>query len=64
MERSLVARAWRLGEIAEGEIAVAAHGERARVQSFPVRYGGEVVAVMTREAALTVGRRPGELERV
>ena len=64
VERSLVARAWRLGEITEGEIAVAAHGERARVQSFPIRYGGEVVAVMTREAALTVGRRPGELERV
>jgi two-component sensor histidine kinase len=64
VERSLVARAWRLGEITEGEIAVAAHGERARVQSFPIRWGGEVVAVMTREAALTVGRRPGELERV
>lgn len=64
VERSLVARAWRLGEITEGEIAVAAHGERARVQCIPVRYGGEVVAVMTREAALTVGRRPGELERV
>ncbi|MDQ1374111.1 MAG: two-component system, sensor histidine kinase PdtaS [Actinomycetota bacterium] len=64
VERSLVARAWRLGEITEGEIAVAAHGERARVQCIPVRHDREVVAVMTREAALTVGRRPGELERV
>src|SRR3954471_5918926 len=64
VERSLVARAWRLGEITEGEIAVAAHGERARVQCIPVRHDREVVAVMTREAALTVGRRSGELERV
>ena len=64
VERSLVARAWRLGEIAEGEMAVAPHGERARVQCLPIRYGGRVVAVMTREAALAVGRRPGELERV
>ncbi|MDQ1397201.1 MAG: two-component system, sensor histidine kinase PdtaS [Acidimicrobiaceae bacterium] len=64
VERPLVARAWRLGEIVEGEITVSARGERARVQCIPVRFGGELVAVMTREAALAVGRRPGELERV
>jgi two-component sensor histidine kinase len=64
VERSLVARAWRLGEIAEGEMVVASHGERARVQCLPVRVGSQVAAVMTREAALAVGRRPGELERV
>src|SRR3954454_21250970 len=64
VERPLVARAWRLGEIVEGEITVTARGERARVQCIPVRYDGELTAVMTREAALAVGRRPGELERI
>src|SRR5256714_577216 len=64
VERPLVARAWRLGEIVEGEITVTARGERARVQCIPVRYDGELVAVMTREAALLVGRPHGELERV
>src|SRR2546423_7767421 len=64
VERPLVARAWRLATIVEGEITVTARGERARVQCIPVRYGGELVAVMTREAALLVGRPHGELERV
>src|SRR3954453_6136346 len=64
VERPLVARAWRLGEIVEGEITVTARGERARVQCIPVRYNGQLEAVMTREAALAVGRRPGELEKI
>src|SRR3954469_16618764 len=64
VERPLVARAWRLGEIVEGEITVTARGERARVQCIPVRYSGQLEAVMTREAALAVGRRPGELEKI
>src|SRR3954466_12743355 len=64
VERPLVARAWRLGEIVEGEITVTARGERARVQCIPVRYDGQLEAVMTREAALAVGRRPGELEKI
>src|SRR4051812_799658 len=64
VERPLVARAWRLGEIVEGEITMTARGERARVQCIPVRYEGGLTAVMTREAALAVGRRPGELERI
>ena len=61
-DRPLVARALRLGEIVEGEIAIAL-GERARTQCIPVRWKGEVVAVMTRDSAPTVGRRAGELER-
>jgi len=64
VERPLVVRAWRLGEIVEGE-AGADRGERARVQGIPVRLNGELVAVLTRESPLAVGgRRPGELERV
>ncbi|MGI8792695.1 MAG: sensor histidine kinase [Acidimicrobiales bacterium] len=64
VERPLVARSLRLGEIVEGEISVPPYGERARVQCIPVRWRGEVVAVMTRESTPSVGRRPGELERV
>src|SRR4051794_9600175 len=45
VERPLVARAWRLGEIGEGEITVTARGERAGVQCSPVRYEGELTAV-------------------
>ena len=63
-ERPLVARAFRTGEIMDGEVAVTSRGgEPARLQCIPVRHHGEVVAVLTREAALAVGRRPGELER-
>jgi two-component sensor histidine kinase len=63
-ERPLVTRSWRNQEIMEGELVVEPRGERARMQCIPVRYDGEVVAVLTRDSPLTVGRRPGELERV
>ena len=64
VERPLVARAWRLGQIVEGEATVD-RGERARIQCIPVRWEGEMIAVLTREAPLAVGgRRPGELERI
>jgi two-component sensor histidine kinase len=63
-ERGIVARAWQLGSIVEGEVAIARRGEHARLVCIPVRWQGELVAVMTRESALTVGRRPGVLERV
>jgi two-component sensor histidine kinase len=63
-DRPAVARSWRGQEIVEGELLVDGRGERARVQCIPVRYSGELVAVLTREAPQTVGRRPGELERV
>ena len=63
-EMPLLARAWALASVVEGEIPVVARGERARVVCIPVRFDGEVVAVLTREAPLVVGRRPGELERV
>jgi two-component sensor histidine kinase len=62
-ERPLVARSWRLGSVVEGEVNIAARNERARLVCIPVRWRGEMVAVLTRESALMVGRRPGELER-
>ena len=63
-ERPMLARAWSLGTVVEGELRAAARGEPARVVCIPVRFAGEIVAVMTRETPYGVGRRPGELERV
>ena len=63
-ERPLLARACALGSVVEGEVPVAARSERARVVCIPVRMRGDIVAVLTREAPLIVGRRAGELERV
>ena len=63
-DRPLVARSLLLGEIVEGEIDVAERHERARIQCIPVRWRGEVLAVMTRESVAYIGRQQGELERV
>jgi two-component sensor histidine kinase len=64
-ERPLLARTWRQGAIMEGETAVPSRGEQARLQCIPVRCGGRMVAILTRESAVSVGgRRPGELERI
>ena len=62
-ERPVVARAWRKGEIVGGEAAVLGGRDRARVQCIPVRHHDELVGVVTRETAMTPGRRAGELER-
>ena len=62
-ERPLVARAYRLGEIIEGEATLSPLQERVRVLCIPVRWGGELVGVLTRESAPSVGRQSGELER-
>jgi two-component sensor histidine kinase len=63
-DRPLVARAWQLGSIVEGEVPIPSRGERGRQVCIPVRYQGDLVAIMTRESAMAVGRRAGELERV
>ena len=62
-ERPLVSRAFRIGEIIDGEATIAAMKERVRVLGIPVRHRGEVIAVLTRESAPSFGRQPGELER-
>ena len=61
--RPLVARAFRSGEIVEGETRIAAIDERVRVLAIPVRFNGEVIAVCSRESRPSIGRQPGELER-
>ena len=60
----LVARTWQLGEIIDGEASAPTRGEIATVQCIPVRWKDAMLAVLTRESAPSVGRRPGELERV
>jgi two-component sensor histidine kinase len=62
-DRPVVARAWQLGQIIDGEISIN-RGERARVQCIPVRRKDALVGILARESAPSVGRRPGELERV
>jgi two-component system, sensor histidine kinase PdtaS len=63
-DRPLLARAWQLGSVVEGEVAIPRRGEHARLVCIPVRWHGRLVALLTRESALSVGRRPGQLERV
>ena len=63
-ERPLLARAWQLGSVVEGEVAIPSRGEHARLVCIPVRWQRRLVALLTRESALAVGRRPGQLERV
>jgi hypothetical protein len=63
-ERQLVARTFRLGELGEGELNIPPLKERVRVVSIPVRYQGEVIAVLTRESTPSFGRQSGELERI
>ena len=60
----LVARAWQLGEIIDGEASVQARGEIATVQCIPVRWKESMLGVLARAKAPSVGRRPGELVRV
>ncbi|HEX4902447.1 MAG TPA: histidine kinase N-terminal domain-containing protein [Acidimicrobiales bacterium] len=62
-ERPLVARSYRNGEILEGEIHLSVVRERVRVLCVPVRRDGKVIGVLTREAAPSIGRQHGELER-
>jgi two-component system, sensor histidine kinase PdtaS len=62
-ERPLVSRAYRLGEIIEGETAIAALKEQVRTICIPVRCQGKVIGVLTKESTPSFGRQPGELER-
>ena len=64
--RPLIAQAFRLGEIAEGEVSLSGErAHRAHVRCIPVMMDGVVVGVMTRETPpdFATGRHTGELER-
>jgi two-component system, sensor histidine kinase PdtaS len=70
-ERPLVEEAWERGEVVDGEVLGFGSHEPVRVQCIPVRYKAhrraeeaEIVAVLSRETEILVGRTPGDLERV
>jgi len=63
VERPLLARSWREGELVEADAHVIGAKERVRVQCIPVRRAGRLIALLTREAAVTFARQTGELER-
>jgi len=63
VERPLLARCWRSGEIVKADAPAIGAKERMRVQCIPVRRGDRLVALVTREEPMTTMRRLGELER-
>src|SRR5919199_1656309 len=63
-QRPDVARAWHLGQIIDDERRLSVRGEVASIQCIPVRWKQDLLAILTRESAPSVGRRSGELERV
>jgi two-component system, sensor histidine kinase PdtaS len=63
VERPLVRQALASGDILEDELDIAMARERVRVLAVPVRHGGQVVGVLTRETTRLGSRLPGELER-
>ena len=63
VERPMLTRVWRLGEIVEADTPAIGSKERVRVQVIPVRHEGALVALLTREYLPNLGRRSGELER-
>ena len=63
-ESPLVLRAWELGQIIDGGVDGSPRGEAAHVQCIPVRFKEGMLGILTRVSAPSVGRRPGELERV
>jgi two-component system, sensor histidine kinase PdtaS len=64
VERPLVARCWRSGQIVRADAPVLGSKERVRVQCVPVRRGGRMIGLVSREEPMTLARRSGELERI
>ncbi|MGI9021674.1 MAG: sensor histidine kinase [Acidimicrobiales bacterium] len=63
-ERPLVSRAFKLGQIIDGDVPAGPRAEAAHVQCIPVYWKDQLLGILTRESAPSVGRRSGELERV
>ena len=63
LERPVLREAFVSGRMVQGQVAVERLPGGARVVAIPVRYNGDVIAVLTREWSPDVGRQPGELER-
>ncbi len=63
VERPLLMRSLRTGEIVENDTPAFGTKERVRVQCIPVRCDDAIVGLVTRDLSMTSSRRPGELER-
>jgi two-component sensor histidine kinase len=63
-EQPIVERAFREGKIWAQEEPVLVDGLPIRMDAVPVRYGGRVLAVVTKEGSPATSRRPGRLEQV
>jgi two-component sensor histidine kinase len=62
-EQSVLASAFKSGEIMEGDVEVEDLADAARMLAVPVHCNGAAIAVLTREWVERSGRTPGELER-
>ncbi|HEV8298396.1 MAG TPA: histidine kinase N-terminal domain-containing protein [Acidimicrobiales bacterium] len=62
-DRDVVRRAFDESRIVDGEITLIGPTEPVRVQAVPVRWHGEVLAVLTRETLPPLARQSSDLER-
>jgi len=62
-DRPLLSQAYESGTAVEGTVAVEGLPETAHMTTIPVRHGGRVIGVLTREWSEQKGRQPGRLER-
>jgi two-component system, sensor histidine kinase PdtaS len=63
-EQPIMERAFREGRIWAQNDPVLVDGVPIRMDAVPVRYGGKVIAVITKEGSPATSRRPGRLEQV
>src|SRR5918992_2344662 len=63
-EQPVVERAYREGRVWSQPEPVLVDGIPIRMDAVPVRYGGKVIAVVTKEGSPATSRRPGRLEQV
>lgn len=63
-EQPMVERAYREGRIWAQKEPVLVDGTRIRMDAVPVRFDGDIVAVLTKEGSPGISRRLGRLERI
>ena len=63
VERPLVTRSWRTGELVEGDTTALGSKDRVHVKCIPMRRDGRTIAIITQESPISFTRRLGELER-
>ncbi len=63
-EQPMVERAYREGRIWAQKDPVLVDGTRIRMDAVPVRFDGDIVAVLTKEGSPGISRRLGRLERI